>query len=572
MRDASQIVDVVDSKLRKLEPFCTSETAKPLWEAACGNKILDSAIKAKLPIDRWQQIISQLIRLYVQTYQASSVATYKRIDSKKGGNAEGTAIGYLEEAEEECNNGSELSRTITDLSKDMESLIDVQQNVKTLGAGEYAFAVSHWIEALGEALPSLIKAHGVILLKPFLSKGLSPSFTRVIGKDAGSVIDLLTFFGHGDTVKPWVSGINIVNGMDIHNPSLRIEDLAGEQSTQLEILKSGFTANVDLEPTESGQGQKFQVDTKSKKTNSVDAYKASQLNIRRIQLGDLDRPKTKFVGEQRSHTSAWTLVRQLIFAQQGKMLDRVLIFLKGEFVRLSTGVNDVEKMMNKNAGLAQSEAKSVIDKSIKCIESNSDSLPIFKWQELISKLLWNYVTTYQLSDSASYHKPGTERATGNSEGIHMSNLRKAEYSLWSGRRLPDSPTKVVDSAVGLLDVQRNDTLSDARFIEAVLHWGTCISEAFPEVASLGGDQIVEKLGEKIEIDSETKNALKRKFAMGNTTEGFKATRLSDESDRNSLLEEKMTKFFDRLVGPDDHPGEKLEGIKEEEAKEDKEFS
>jgi hypothetical protein len=215
---------------------------------------------------------------------------------------------------------------------------------------------------------------------------------------------------------------------------------------------------------------------------TVDAWNADQLQVRSVVLGNMDRPKTKFIKNQKSHTVAWTLVRHHIASFSGKPLGALLAFLDKSFPALLADIQNPE-----GRGLAQIALQTLH-------QHRSGTYPLHDRQPLVSALVRWYFIAYQASESASYVNPDeAERAQGHGEASYMLTLRRNEFILESGAPLADSPEQVAIAATALFDASVTPVLDRQGITNAFGHWREAMQGGFPHILAKEGQNILARM-------------------------------------------------------------------------------
>lgn len=455
-----------------LAPFSTSPEAEALLQMATQSGILTSLKDASLPIDRWQALMSSLLKLYAQVYQISDAATYKR--GKAKGHGEAAAMAHLEK-DEECLATKQPTRPLTNIKADVNKLLDVQFRVDALGVQEYAFAVHHWIDSLHTYFPNLMGTHGHELTQAILDKKLAKSFRNEVDDNILTVSDLLTHFDYnsGGAAHTSIVGPKHVTYTGISLPEMPIDQ-----------LRSNFVANIALSPGAQGSKTSYKAEIDNEKADvfDIDAFTAAQVQISAVSLGDQDRPKTQFLTAQKSHTVAWTLGRHQILAYKGRSLAELLALLAQKFQRLLTDITNKEGLQITKIALSTIE------------NYQKGQHPIHDWQSLASMLVRWYYIAYQVADSSSYVNPTElDRALGHGEATHMLVLHRSENSLQNGGALADTSERIIGAATALMDVFRTKTLDAHDMANAYQHWKEALTDAFPLIMAKGGANITKAM-------------------------------------------------------------------------------
>lgn len=484
-RTASELMEYFIANFSLLESVMDSKEGQLLLRSVQTGSILQAARMGKLPIDRWQALLSTLIRIFYQVYQLSTAATYRRGQAKYHGEA--TARNNLDKDNTDVIKGNK-TRATTKMATDAGKMLDVQFRLQSLGLREYAFAVHHWIDDLKVMYPELMASHGDKIVGTKLNTKLAPSFLKEINlvqeerakkektfkpQSVTTVKDLMDYFDYETDAKAVQTKPKsiVVGGMKL--PEIPL----GE-------LNTDFTASVGLVPIKTGIEQDFSFGFKDSPVSlfKVDAYTAGQVGIGTVTLGNKERPSTKFISSQKSHTVAWTLVRHQMMGFGGKTVNQLLTFI-------ATNLKSLLQDIKNKDGLQ------VAKLSWDAIETNFNKmLPIHEWQALVSALMRWYLIAYSVAESASYlHTKELDRPLGHGEAWCMATLRRNEYSLASGMDLVNDKEDVIKAATGLMDAYISIRLDEKGVKNAYYHWHEALIQAFPTVMKVGGDKIRETM-------------------------------------------------------------------------------
>ncbi len=483
-RTAQELILHFLESFEHLKPLMGNDSGKILLQSVLVDDILRQLTFAKMPIDRWQALLSNLIRIFFQVYQLSTAATFKGGKPKTHG--EQFARDRLDEDEKNALQNLP-TRNDQKMADDAETMIDVKQT-KSLGVPQYAFAVNHWLDSLKVMYPTLMAKKGDKIIEPFMNQQLGKDFKKFVKTEQNQAKDPVQV----NTVKDLLEYYNYAPG-DIKNaqpdrPQLRVGGFT-LPDIPLGILNTDFTASIAVTPLKQGVQQNISVGfgEENPTTFPVELYKASQVEIHNVTLGDKERPKTKFIQSQKSHTVAWTLVRHQMMGYKGRTLQQLLAFLDKNLLRLQSDIKD-------GLRVGQTDGLRVAQESLDTIKVHIDKfLPIHEWQALISALVPLYLVAYSVAESASYvHPKEVDRPQGHGEPHKMRILRLAEYCLSSGETMINTGAEVIAAAVGLMDayiVDENPTLSPEAAVNAYHHWEKAMSDAFPTVMQQAGDPI-----------------------------------------------------------------------------------
>jgi hypothetical protein len=429
----------------------------------------DILAKGVIPIDRWQALMANAVKMYFEIYQASSAATMRH--GKAVGHGEAHAMDVLRDAEAAVAAGKNI-----DLARAAEAattLADVNFN-KSLGDAGYASAVHHWVQALARAFPRLMAAHGAGVIAPVLDRKVSASVAKQhgvqkVGQFLGKLkLDIAASLA---SAKPPPATL-VAGGTAAHETSVPAS------------LAVDFIANVELDPLTAGKMGVLPVQISSTSSSSSSSssfssssaavimveqtlYSADQLRVRRVNVSDKDRPDTQYA-TQMSHTVAWTLVRHELMAMQSMSVRALMTELAK---RLLARIHEVR----------DAHAYALAERTIGEIwAALGKSLPINEWQVRASSAVRVYGIVHQKAASTTYVDHTTHgRALGHGEAKHMERLKANERRVQENGKLADDPKQVVDAMFSLLDVQINDTLPVEAYARAIHHWELLVRSVFP---------------------------------------------------------------------------------------------
>ncbi|MFJ3800622.1 hypothetical protein ACIPSJ_30655 [Streptomyces sp. NPDC090088] len=225
-------------------------------------------------------------------------------------------------------------------------------------------------------------------------------------------------------------------------------------------------------------------------TRSADGlYPLDGVAVRSLLISDTDRGPTRFGKKtqnkkaQRSHTTAWTLLREALANLAGRPANVLVDYLRNRLRELS----DTAKGWEEQPG-AWDRARVFAEAQL---SSAGGQLPLNRWAEVLTRLLRAYVSAYQLSPIATY---ADGQATGHGEPDAMVTLRQLENGLQSGGQLDDTDRKkAATAAQTLVDVKRGESLGQ-NYAHAVDHFWMTLATAFPlvtrQLIALRGDDKV----------------------------------------------------------------------------------
>lgn len=425
----------------------------------------------RLSLDAWQQILSRIIIIYTQAYQASAAATFKYGQAK--GRGEPQAMAALSAAEEAAEAGEAID--VAKVAANAAKLLDVMF-VKSMNNESIARAVLHWMKNLTQAFPALMHAHEKDIVKPVLDRAMPKTVREEYG--ASTMGEFVTKMLGNDVAKDplnqkFQAGASLLSGGVPDD--IQIEFPAS--------LDSDFVANVDVTPAATGQEGSLDVQVEGNAADkvSIDLYVAKQLEVNGIAISDRDRPATRFK-TQMSHTVAWTLIRSAIQGLVGKSAEEFIGVLGAHFVSFA------EDRANADAAALARRTLEVLH------QMNQSAYPIHFWHSLLSRVVRAYVIIYQKLTAATFvDERSLARALGHGESSHMDRLHANEENLINHNALRDKESEVINSALALLDGHVNKTLGVEHYVDSILHWHEMLTLSFPTLMKVGGKAILTAL-------------------------------------------------------------------------------
>lgn len=450
---------------------------------------LNTMAKASLPVGNWESFCANLLTLYTQAYQMSKGATFSKGKKNQRGEKEGREI--LLKCEQELRRNQPISSSLEAVITGAGNLLEITfQNA--LSKEGLAFAVDHWIKVLSQIAPMVMQQHGDEIVKPVLE--------RSSGKKGKSVKGWMTTYNYKNAT-PDFSEVKAPQNF-ITKGGIDSYSFTNSLDTS---LKSDFTARVETVPMEKGEEKEQEIGIGKQPILSIPFhfYSGNQMVVKTIFVSDKDRPKTKFGSAQKSHTVAWTLMRESMMGMRGNSIETVLNLLKGDFENLSGHfASDISK------------GQELVNEALtRIMIFESSTLQVHEWDALLNHLFRAYAIAYNKSTSATHvTSEGHGEATGKAEGYHMPLLRHAEYKLKKDGNLPYEPNRVVKSATRLIDVSLNVTLPPKSYARAVADWLIALQRAFPTLMKVGGVLIASEvldrnLGKKHKITDKDKNEI-----------------------------------------------------------------
>ncbi|OZG73984.1 hypothetical protein BTA51_09395 [Hahella sp. CCB-MM4] len=444
-QELSQLLSYLQKAFSEIAAFIHNDEGEILLQMVTTHKILESIASAWLPIDIWQRLVSRLIKSYFQVYQLSSAATYKRGLAK--GHGEAHARKNLEEDELAAREQGNTKRKVGAIAIDAAKLLDVQFRLQSLGVDEYAFAIYHWIDMLQHAYPHLMTLYQDDITKKILEKEVSPSFKQALNIDNEQEYTVRDLVERAHKVEQATIGKHLaLNQFDIPH-------------IDLEQLNTSFTANVTLQPDFTQKTLERQISDSITIPSFVCGI--TDLTIKEIAISDSDRPKTKFIQAQKSHTVPWTLSRNTMMSYQERKATELASYLYKRSQELEQNISN-------------SKGKEVADTLFTLIKNNAERLlPVDDWHVLFSECVRLYMIAYQVADSTTYVNPNEgDRALGHGEGPNMAVLRRNEFAIENYRKIVDSEERIIKAITGMFDAQITSSLS-ARSIKIAFE---CLQE------------------------------------------------------------------------------------------------
>jgi hypothetical protein len=467
-RTVSEVITYFQGALGALRLFIerseATNEAKTIYAMVVNQRynFLEIAQSGTVPLTVWADMLSRLIRLYMQAYQLSSSSTFKL--GKSEGSGEGHAMNRLRK-DETAIKEKDKPRDIDTISEDAQTLLDVVAKSKVLGMPEYAFSIHHWIELLQLNFPYLMSTYGHKIVAPLLESEIDPLHKTQLKKEkvkgVKSHSDLLKHFGYGVSRKDTRQGNTSIKLVKRGGLTIPTVDLRG--------LTTDFTANVMVAPLlfSTSVMRITQIEGSTPVKIQMDAYAAENIGVKAIFLSDQDRPKTKFKKTQRSHTVAWTLVRHHIMSFADKPISILMAMLERNFTGLRKDITDAK-------------GKTLVAKAREMIKIQKGTLLTpGEWQECMSTLVRWYAICYQVAESSTFTHPTEKRPKGHGEAPAMVLLRHNEMTLENEEKLLDPVEEVAEKAAKLFDGYITDDLDEDDIVHAFNHWKEAISESFP---------------------------------------------------------------------------------------------
>lgn len=237
-----------------------------------------------------------------------------------------------------------------------------------------------------------------------------------------------------------------------------------------EFHRTSFLARVSLTPRGDAHGGEL--------------HRASELWVKDVKLSN-DRPPTKFGADgQRSHTVAWSLMREALHNLGGQPLDGFVALVARLFQDLEAPTNQ--------AGAAAAALAAKITAGAAALRDPAKLRDLASWQRGASELLGHVVHAYQLSDAATY---ADSVAIGHGEPGHMAALRGAEAALRAGGNVTAQIADLQRAAAGMLDFKSR--LGHQTIGHILQHWTNDLHLAFPRLMAAHRTEIVAGLSAKL---------------------------------------------------------------------------
>jgi len=412
-------------------------------------------------ISYWQTQISDLLTQMVRYNQLSEAASYA--DGLASGHGESGHMFSLREADKKLEAGSNLSAD--ELEEVKTAAIHMFDAKKSLPPQVLAEVLHHWVNDLHLAFPSLMRTHHADMVNSFVAK---------LHLDAAAVNNIKTSFNtsygtNPDAVPASITGKEIAPVFTNATQPLNLS-LNANQST--------FVANVAVAPVARGVQADMQINQRgaAAKTVRMDMLPVASITIVRLLVAD-DRPATRF-GLQRSHTVAWTLIRNHLMNFSGKPVMDLLKFITDEMAVLK---GDIERQ-DQNPNIRFDATAAAVKLEADLHVTAGSSYPLHEWQAGLSQLVESYITLYQLSKSAAYAK---NSSPGQGESKAMKKLGVADayirnYPANAVNYMNTNMRELSSRAVKLMDVVvANSTLMPENWNIAITHGLKLLSEYFP---------------------------------------------------------------------------------------------
>jgi hypothetical protein len=456
---------------------------------------------ATAPLYYWQSTTARLIRLFTQVYQLSKGATMR--DGTATGDAEADGMAKLRKHELALRTtgdygdpiqpknelplvgGPRTKAAITEIIIAAERLLDVNFKA-SLPAQGYAHAIHHWIQALHLTFPSVMTKVGGLVLKTNLEAAPKGEAAKTGAPTVGA---LLTHFGYGKVEETVNQSLAIANA-----PRLKSSDSGSLRIAVPPAIKSSFTANVAVAPGSVGVSSVVQppqlpnqsptvTPTTSKTVLPGDEVRAvpmpfytpNQVGIYQLTVSDLDRPDTRYGGDQKSHTVAWTLARAQLRSYQGGPVLNLLNMIKDDLDSIKNFVKHEQGSQLLRA--THTQLTQVV----------GQAHPIHAWQVLASDVVRRYMIIYQLSHTATFADSSTLGAAwGKGEAQHMEVLRNNEANLSTNGKWVNSPQRILEAGAKLVDIHPDSALSKQAALKAFQHWEAAMKDSFPTIMAQQG--------------------------------------------------------------------------------------
>lgn len=207
------------------------------------------------------------------------------------------------------------------------------------------------------------------------------------------------------------------------------------------------------------------------RTNAIGPITLAQATINWINASD-DRPPTRYGLLQKSHTVAWSLLReQLRRAFSDKPATTLVTHLKAQLQTLEADFREVQR---------NGRADDTRDLIRRVENLENQQAPAHEWGDRLSELVESYVTLYQLSPSATYGKE--ERPNPHGESQALDQLQKLEIAVTQEEQ--EWSDGDAEAAAKLLDVEAGSpALRPTQWARAITHWEEVLKMLYPNLAT-----------------------------------------------------------------------------------------
>ena len=443
----------------------TEAAAREMATRMIPEGMFDTLDGARLPLQVWSGILSDLLYNYEVAYHLGGSAVFKKGAAKSRG--EQFAGPRLDDAEAQlaADKDAKLDDIYSEFPgkkvprptpvSDALTLLDINFTLPKEG---YIQALKHWYTALWLAYPHVMGEIGDKLSKQVLETPTSGQYQKM-----------------GEfTVGQWIAKLD-APGYQLPKQQAGIPEIGDMRQTPQAI-------QIRIDPL-------FDSDDRAadgSRPAPPQQYVLDELATGRIQMGEA-RLATQSGREQRSHTVAWTLIRAAIMGFSSQPLANLVFYL-------IQGLDD----------LAQDESKEMVDEddsgqegagevaaALREAAEGSHTLP--DWQIIVAQAAVAYLRLDQRSKNATFGGSGG----GKAEGEAMQILRQNEMMLASRGELFNTPEKVVESAARLLDAELgHPNLPWQTVAKSVLRWEEALRQAFPNLMLVGGARIVKSWSQR----------------------------------------------------------------------------
>jgi hypothetical protein len=477
-RTVAEALAHIKSELAAIVPLATASPEAGFHLKRLGYpETLDRLIGSKMTIDRWQADLSELVNVYIQLYHLCQGAMFAGASKQRG---ESKAVKAFSEAEDQLAAGVEMTKPLDGKGGLIQHALNlIEAPIGSLPAKTFAFAVFHWVVMLTTTWPRVMTKHGEAITKSLLQATYSPCDELPAG---GTVTQLITALGY--TLPVWA---------DVKQPK-KVEGEAHIATASYGRLEENFVANVHVYPFGEGEAKGYSTTWGGGSVLIQErGYPVGQIGISALQVSDRDRPPTQFLGAgQKSHTVAWTLMRDDLSAYGGGPLVNLLNFLANSLTKL-----EGESPVADGKALAQ---KALVELA----RRDTLRLTLGDWQNYASTLVKWYVHVYQAARSTAYADPRTHgRPESHGEGPHMDTLWRNERSMVERGTMGDEPAHVIKAALAFYDVciPKEATVNvsnETRFMLAYDIWKERLFHTFPKIMAAGWPHIYEALA-KVDV-------------------------------------------------------------------------
>ena len=236
--------------------------------------------------------------------------------------------------------------------------------------------------------------------------------------------------------------------------------------------------NVDLQPR--GTGKLFASEDVYGKPMRDILYLAKDITVRDIRIGRGRLDTGRGGNKQGAHSQAWTFFAYSLEAMKGRSLDKCImeVFVLAQSV--AKHPHQDNDALRKIEGIRYELAPNF----------KTAQMGIDQWQRFFASLLATYVEAYQLSNEATYIKPGIHGSGhGRREDLYRDHLIEAEENMRYSGNPGATQGEIVDWASRLIDVSFSPSLGKEGYARAVWGWRRGLYRSFPKLMGAMGAAI-----------------------------------------------------------------------------------